>query len=113
MATIAIVGIDEPSGTPQAASASGDQYQNSGEHILLVFNNGASDADVTRLAQTQPESPDSCDDEVYTCPAGEMSMLPQLTPRRFNDRLGYVQVRYEVGTAPDLTVIVIHAPRAR
>lgn len=113
MAQIPVVDVAAASGTPVAASASGDQYRNTGEHILLVFNSGTASANVTRLVQTQPQSPDVCADHVYSCPGSQMSMLPPLAIRRYNDNNGNVQVRYQGGTAPSLTVIVVHAPRAR
>ena len=114
MAQIPVIPISPPTAiVPVGAAAGGDQYYNDGAHLLFVFNDGVAPVAITRVAQTQPESPDTCPNDVVTCAATSLTILPPLAPRRFNDATGNVHVTYPGGTSGDIRVVVIFAPLAR
>ncbi len=115
MATIPITPISPPTALQLiAASESGDAYENDGSMLLCVFNNSspAHDIVVTRIAQTQPEAPLDCENDLATC-AGGLTILPPLSPRWFNDPTGLVRVTYPTGEATNITIGVIRAAMAR
>lgn len=114
MATIPVYSDASPGQIPTiAASESGDKYANDGETALFVFNSSGSAIVVTRLVKTQPEAPDICQDNTVSCSGSNMTMCSSVSPRRYNDGAGYVQVRYPPGQAINLTVVAIRTPRAR
>ena len=111
MAQIPVIVIDQPQAiTPVVATQAGDSYQNTGSHLLFVYNDSGADIIVTRLVQSQPRAPDDCHDKAQTCYANELTILPALAARRYNDKTGNVQVRYPDAQAANLRVIVVYAP---
>jgi len=113
MATLTVTPISPPSVIAfEATSQSGDAYQNDGETLPLVINASASPIIVTRLVQVQPAAPDICVDDTVSCAPG-LTVLPSLTPRRFNDSGGLVQLRYPDAQAVNLTIAVLRVPASR
>ena len=115
MATIPVVPISPPSTIAGlAASQGGDAYENDGGTLVFIFNNSspAHDIDVTRVAQTQPEAPLDCENDVVTC-AGGLTILPPVAPRWFNDPTGLVRITYPTDEAVNITLVAIRVARAR
>jgi len=93
------------------AADAGDKYRNEGDARVFLFNDAALSIDVTRLAQRQPPLPLDCDDDVVACAPG-LTILPPVSPRYFNDALGFVQLRYPAGQAVNLRLAARRYPRA-
>lgn len=115
MATIPVVPLSPPSAVSAlAATQAGDAYENNGMMLVLLFNNSnpAHDISVTRLAQTQPDPPLDCENDVVVC-AGGLTILPAVSPRWFNDPTGLVRITYPTSEAANITLAVIRVATAR
>ena len=94
-----------------ATNQTGDEYENNGTMVVLIFNSSGNPISVKRLVQTQPPAPDICVDNELPCPPG-LTILPAVAPRRYNTGLSRVQVRYPDGQAVNLRIAVVSIPAA-
>lgn len=91
-----------------AITEGGDQYQGGGDVFLLVKNTHATDPfEVTRLWQRAPADPGRIHDDVVVCDAQEVTILPSVASRWFNDSNGKVQLRYPTGSGSYLSIVAL------
>lgn len=99
--------------TFNAASASGDSFQNDGK-TLVYIKNGATDVNVTFTAQKSSTSKPgfgdlSLTDQVVNVPATQERAIGFFESAIFNDVNGQVQITYD--NEVNVTVAVLKAPR--